>query len=116
MNRCITTSYKYTDVSTERYQEVNRSTDSKVKVKKTYSCSWKSRDSSVVDDGASRVRFPVGAGKFSLHHHVQNGSGAHSAFYPMGTGGSFPSGKAAGAWSWPPSSAEVKNTFLWRSA
>jgi len=26
---------------------------------------------------------------------VQNGSRAHPAFYPMGTGGSFPGGKAA---------------------
>jgi hypothetical protein len=45
----------------------------------------------------------------------------------MGTGGSFPGGKAAGAWSWPPpSSAEVKecvelyfhsrNTPSWRGA
>jgi hypothetical protein len=32
------------------------------------------------------VRFPVGAGNFSLHLRVQNGSGAHSASYPMGTG------------------------------
>jgi hypothetical protein len=31
----------------------------------------------------SRVRFPVGAGNFSLHHRVQNGSGAHPASYPM---------------------------------
>jgi hypothetical protein len=49
------------------------------------------------DDGGSRVRFPVGAGNFSLHHRVQNGSGAHPASYPMGTRGSFPGGKAAGA-------------------
>jgi hypothetical protein len=34
------------------------------------------------------VRFPAGAGKFSLRHHVQTGSGAHPAPYP-GTGGSF---------------------------
>jgi hypothetical protein len=34
-------------------------------------------------------------------HPVQNGSGAHPASYPMGTRGSFPGGKAAGAWSWP---------------
>jgi hypothetical protein len=53
------------------------------------------------DDRGSRVRFPVGAGNFSLHHRVQNGSGAHSASYPMGTRGSFPRGKAAGALSWP---------------
>jgi hypothetical protein len=31
------------------------------------------------------------------HHRVQNGSGAHSASYPMGIRGSFPVGKAAGA-------------------
>jgi hypothetical protein len=55
-----------------------------------------SRDSSVgialgywLDDRGSRVRFPVGAGNFSLHHRVQNGSGAHTASYPMGTKGSF---------------------------
>jgi hypothetical protein len=32
---------------------------------------------------------------------VQTGSGAHPASYPMGNRGSFPGGKAAGAWSWP---------------
>jgi hypothetical protein len=65
-----------------------------------------SRDSSVgialgygMDDRGSRVRFPAGAGNFSLHHRVQNGSGAHPASYPMGTRGSFPGDKAAGAWS-----------------
>jgi hypothetical protein len=68
----------------------------------------KSRDSSGsvglgygLDDRGSRVRVPPGAGNFSLHHRVQNGSGAHSTSYPMGTRGSFPGGKAAGAWSWP---------------
>jgi hypothetical protein len=62
------------------------------------------RDSSVgiatgygLDDRCSRVRFPRGAGNFSLHHRVQNGSGAQPAFYPMGTGGSFPGSKAARA-------------------
>jgi hypothetical protein len=64
----------------------------------------KSRDSSVgialgygLDDWGSRVRFPAEAGNFSLHHHVQNGSGAYPASYPMGTRGSFRGGKAAGA-------------------
>jgi hypothetical protein len=64
----------------------------------------KSRDSSVgtalgyaLDDQGSRVRFPAGAGNFALHHRVQNGSVAHPASYPMGTRGSFPGGKAAGA-------------------
>jgi hypothetical protein len=64
---------------------------------------FKSRDSSVgialgygMDDRDSRVRFPDGGGNFSLHHRVQNGSGAHPASYPMGTRGSLPGGKAAG--------------------
>jgi hypothetical protein len=68
----------------------------------------KSRDSSVgialgyrLDDGGSRVRFPAGAENFSLHHRVQNVSGAHSTFYPMSTMGSLHRGKAAGAWSSP---------------
>jgi hypothetical protein len=42
----------------------------------------------------------------SVHHRVQNGSGAHPAPYPMGTRGSFPGGKAAGACSWPLTSIE----------
>jgi hypothetical protein len=70
---------------------------------------WKevSRDSSVgialgygLDDRGCRIRFSAGAGNFSLHHRVQNGSGAHPA-YPVVTRGSFPGGKAVGAWSWP---------------
>jgi hypothetical protein len=51
----------------------------------------------VLDDQGSRVRFPAGAGNFSLHRLVQTGTGAHPASYLMGTGGSFPGGKAAGA-------------------
>jgi hypothetical protein len=50
-----------------------------------------------LDDRSSRVRFPARAGNFSLHHRVQNDSGAHPASYAMGTRGSFPGGKAAGA-------------------
>jgi hypothetical protein len=50
-----------------------------------------------MDDRGSGNRFPTGAGNFSLHHRVQNRSGAHPASYPTGTGGSFPGGKAAGA-------------------
>jgi hypothetical protein len=38
-----------------------------------------------------------GLGIFSLHHRIQKDSGAHPASYPMGTRGSFPGGKAAGA-------------------
>jgi hypothetical protein len=82
-----------------------------MQLKWTFQCAislQKSRDSSVgivlgygMDDRGSRVRFPAGAGNFSLHHRVQNGSGAHQASYTMGTKSSFPGGKAAGAWSWP---------------
>jgi hypothetical protein len=50
-----------------------------------------------LDDRGSGVRFPAGAGNFSLHHRIQNGSGAHPASYPMGARGSFPGGKVAGA-------------------
>jgi hypothetical protein len=64
----------------------------------------KSRDSSVgialgygLDGRGSKFRVPAGAGNFSLHHRVQDGSGAHPASYPMGTRGFFPGGKAAGA-------------------
>jgi hypothetical protein len=50
-----------------------------------------------LDDRGSWVRFLAGAGNFSLHLRVQNGSGAHPASYPMSTRGSFPASKAAGA-------------------
>jgi hypothetical protein len=50
-----------------------------------------------LDDRGSGNRFPEGAGNFSLLHRVHTGSGAHSASYAMGTGGSFPGSKAAGA-------------------
>jgi hypothetical protein len=63
-----------------------------------------SRDSSVgialgygLDDRGSTVRFPMEAGNFSLHHRVQNGSGAYPASYPMGTRSSFPGGEAVEA-------------------
>jgi hypothetical protein len=49
-----------------------------------------------LDDRGSRVRFPAGAGNFSLHYFVQNGSGANPASYEMGTMASFPGGKATG--------------------
>jgi hypothetical protein len=89
----------------------------KLTIKSFIICILRSRDSSVdialgyeLDDRGSRVRFPSGAGNFSLHHRVQNGSGAHPASYPMGTRGSFTGGKAAGveADHSSPSSAEVK--------
>jgi hypothetical protein len=36
-----------------------------------------------------------------LFHIVQSGSGAHLAYYSVGTSGSFPRCKGAEAWSWP---------------
>jgi hypothetical protein len=62
-----------------------------------------------VDDRGSRVRFPPRAGNFSLYHRVQNGSGAHTASYPMGTRGFFLGVKRPGRETdHSPSSAEVK--------
>jgi hypothetical protein len=75
-----------------------------------------------LDCRGSRVRFPARAGNFSLYHRVQNTSGAHSASYPMGTGGAISLGvKRPGreADHSPPSSAEVElylhspNTVYW---
>jgi hypothetical protein len=63
-----------------------------------------SRDSSVgietgfgLDDRTIGVRFPAGAGYFSLLHHVQTGSGARPASYPVDTGVSLPGGRATGS-------------------
>jgi hypothetical protein len=53
-----------------------------------------------LDERGVGVRVLVGS-EFSLLHIVQTGSGAHPASYPMGTGDSFPGGKATGEWSWP---------------
>jgi hypothetical protein len=43
------------------------------------------------------ILFPAEAGNFSPRHHIQIGSGAHPTSYPMGTRGSSPGDKAAGA-------------------
>jgi hypothetical protein len=78
----------------------------------------KNRDRSVgmatgygLDDWGPSFRFSVGAGNFCLHHRVQNGSGAHSASYPMGTGGLSLGVKRPGreADHSPSSSAKAKN-------
>jgi hypothetical protein len=52
----------------------------------------------------SRIRFLVGAGNFSLFHHIQTRYGANPASYPMGTRCSFARGCEADN-----SSAKVKN-------
>jgi hypothetical protein len=43
------------------------------------------------------VRISAKAGNFSLHHHVQTGSGAHPDSYSMSSRGSFPGDKTVGA-------------------
>jgi hypothetical protein len=50
-----------------------------------------------LDDRGSRVRFPAGAGNFSLHQRVRNGSGTRPPSYPVGTRGSVPGGKVVGS-------------------
>jgi hypothetical protein len=65
-----------------------------------------------LDDQVIEVRSPTGVEDFSSSPCVQTGPGAHPASYPVGTGGSFPGGKArpgSDADHSPPSSAEVKN-------
>jgi hypothetical protein len=74
-------------VNYEFIQELTPSHDSSVGIALGYG----------LDNRGSRVRFPAGAGIFSLHHRVQNGSGAHPASYPMGTRGGLSLGvKRAG--------------------
>jgi hypothetical protein len=63
-------------------------------------CDWhRSRYSDWLRAGRPRdcSSSPGGGQEFSLLHVVQTGSGAHLASYPMGTGGSFLGGIAAGA-------------------
>jgi hypothetical protein len=81
-----------------------------------------------LDDRGSRVRFPEGAGNFSIHHRVQNGSTAHPASYQWVPGALSLGLKRPGREfdHSPPSSAEVKecvelylnspNTPSWRGA
>jgi hypothetical protein len=52
------------------------------------------------------ISVEIRTGNFYLHYHVQNCSGPGPTSYPVGSRGSFPGGKVAGAWSW--SSAELK--------
>jgi len=64
----------------------------------------------VLDDRDPRVRFPAGAGNFSLKHRVQNGSGTHPAPIQGVQGALSLRIKRPGreADHSPPSSAEVK--------
>jgi hypothetical protein len=65
-----------------------------------------------LDDRTIGVRSPAGAKDISSNLSVQTGSEAHPASCTMGTGGSFPRGKARPgreADHSPQSTAEVKN-------
>jgi hypothetical protein len=95
----------------------------------------KSCDSSIgialgyeLDDQGSTVQFLAGAGNFSFHHRIQNGSGTHPApiqWVPgtLSLGIKWPGREAGHS---PPSSAKVKecvelhlhspNTPQWRGA
>jgi hypothetical protein len=44
----------------------------------------------------TRAQFPARARDFSCSYCIQTSSGAHPAFYPVGSGISFPGGKADG--------------------
>jgi hypothetical protein len=84
----------------------------------TFCCkNMRSRDSLVgisTDYGLDgRGPIPLHGQSLSLPHSVQSCSRTHPASYPVGTWGSFPMGKAARAWSWHPSSAEVKMVELY---
>jgi hypothetical protein len=62
-----------------------------------------------LDDRMIGVRVPAGAWNSSLRYHVQTGSGAHPASYPIGSGASFPGGKVGReADHSPPPSADAK--------
>jgi hypothetical protein len=60
-----------------------------------------------LDDRAIEVRSPAGAKDFFSSLCVQTSSGAHPAFFTMGTGGKAQPGRDAD--HSPPSSAEVVN-------
>jgi hypothetical protein len=65
-----------------------------------------------LDDRTIEVRSPTGAEDFSSSPCIHTSTGAHPDSYLMGTGGSFPGGKARPGHDTdhsPPSSAEVKN-------
>jgi hypothetical protein len=66
-----------------------------------------------LEDRGVGVRVPVESGIFRLHV-LQTGFGVHPTSHPMGTGGSFPGGKAAGAWTdhSPPTSNEVIHSTI----
>jgi hypothetical protein len=96
-----------TETAFQRYVLIRKSRDSSVGIALRYE----------LDDRCSRVRFPAGAGSFSPHYRVQNGSVAHPASYTMVPGALSLVVKRSGreADHSPPSSAEVKNARSYTS-
>jgi hypothetical protein len=62
----------------------------------------------------ARVRFLGGASDHSLRHSVHTSSGAHTASYPVDTGGSSPGGKVVCTWSWPVTSTQCRGQEWFR--
>jgi hypothetical protein len=58
------------------------------------------------------VQFPAGSGIFSLHHHIQTGSGAHPDFIKRVLGVKHPGCEPEHS---PPSNAKVKNVWSYTS-
>jgi hypothetical protein len=74
-----------------------------VKLRKQQPFSWKWKRTAEkyfanIDDVSyhSDLKSTIAGMGFFLCHHIQTGSEAHKASYPMGTGGSYPGGKVAG--------------------
>jgi len=59
----------------------------------TFNISWRA--------GRPGFNSQQGPAFFSPRYRFQTGSGVHPPSYPMGNGGSYPGGKAAGAWNCP---------------
>jgi hypothetical protein len=83
--------YVFTSAGSVKVSEVFRIAKSSFKTKCVHS-----KLGYELDDRGSRVRFPAGAGNFSLYHRVQNGSWAHLAYSPVDIGGFYHGGKTAG--------------------
>jgi hypothetical protein len=88
--------------------EIRREPDSSVGIATGYG---------LEDQGGGGSSSPGRVKIFSLLYIVQTGSGVHPTSYKMGTGGSFPEVKRQGreADHSPPTSAEVKNMWIYTS-
>lgn len=58
------------------------------------------------------VLFQAGTRDFYPPHRVKTGYVEHPSFYPVDTRGSFPEGKVARPWTWPPRSPDLSWSSL----